>query len=580
MKRFLLLALPMMLMSFVFCGCGDDDEKTEVISDGELISKAIGTWMCVKSTDTQQGHSYDGLMVGKEVTINAGGTYTSTAQSFGYTGTYSVNGNTVTVKSNSGGTFVITVTFSGKRMIWEGAANNGVTFKYYFDRESDDDSGVVQPVLTFTDDLIAGDFSWKVKDFTIEKGRNSYIQKDKEISFKKDGSCEGFHTMEDAWLIKNGRIETYHKQTSEPMYVYTLLSQKDSTISVRMEGTLDDELKATVVLTKVVYQSMDAITEDYQSNIFNIFALRAPIYASCASFVEGQLQLEATRSTPNTVHQISAQSPVVSNTWQAAYSTINRINYTLEMAERGDLQINQQVTQFLAEVRAIRAFIYYNLGMLWGNVPVITQAIMSSEQASNIPQRSQSEVFQLAYSDICNALGNLPESNYQNEGKLYFNKDAGKMLKAEIELTLGSKSAAQNTLNQIDKDSYIYQTRSVLQTMERPVIWAMAQGSSGPYVPVYTITHHQLYLYEITGSKDGLVLETNVSLGDGGATSGPEGVAAEWKKYTYADFGYWAALKRLGQAQSVTGCFDYELLMPIPYVDIMSNPNITQNPGY
>ena len=250
------------------------------------------------------------------------------------------------------------------------------------------------------------------------------------------------------------------------------------------------------------------------------------------------------------------------------------------MAERGDLQINQQVTQFLAEVRAIRAFIYYNLGMLWGNVPVITQAIMSSEQASNIPQRSQSEVFQLAYSDICNALGNLPESNYQNEGKLYFNKDAGKMLKAEIELTLGSKNAAQNTLNQIDKDSYIYQTRSVLQTMERPVIWAMAQASSGPYIPVYTITHHQLYLYEITGSKDGLVLETNVSLGDGGATSGPEGVAAEWKKYTYADFGYWAALKRLGQAQSVTGCFDYELLMPIPYVDIMSNPNITQNPGY
>ena len=176
MKRlgFISILLLATLMVPMMVSCGDDEEKTEVVSDGELISKAIGTWMCVQSTDKQNGQSYDGLMVGKEVTINTGGTYTSTSQSFGYTGTYSVNGNTVTVKSNSGGTFVITVTFSGKRMVWDGAANNGVTFKYIFDRESEGNP----QVLNFTEDLIAGDFSWKVTDFTIEKGQNRDIQKD------------------------------------------------------------------------------------------------------------------------------------------------------------------------------------------------------------------------------------------------------------------------------------------------------------------------------------------------------------------------------------------------------------------
>ena len=46
------------------------------------------------------------------------------------------------------------------------------------------------------------------------------------------------------------------------------------------------------------------------------------------------------------------------------------------------------------------------------------------------------------------------------------------------------------------------------------------------------------------------------------------------------EYGYWTALKRLGKAQSITGCYDYELLMPIPYDEIIYNPMMTQNPGY
>jgi hypothetical protein len=53
-----------------------------------------------------------------------------------------------------------------------------------------------------------------------------------------------------------------------------------------------------------------------------------------------------------------------------------------------------------------------------------------------------------------------------------------------------------------------------------------------------------------------------------------------WQTSDYLDYGYWAALKRMGKAQEVTGCFDYELLMPIPYTDIMLNQNLKQNPGY
>ena len=119
---FLLLLMTMPLVM----SCGDDDEGSGNEADSNLINKAIGTWMCTQSTDKGQGQTYDGLMVGKEVTINADGTYTSTAQSFGYTGNYTVSGNKITARSNNGSTFVITVSIKGDQMTWDGTASNEI----------------------------------------------------------------------------------------------------------------------------------------------------------------------------------------------------------------------------------------------------------------------------------------------------------------------------------------------------------------------------------------------------------------------------------------------------------------------
>ena len=103
-------------------------------ADTNLVNEAVGTWMCTQSTDSQAGYSFDGLMVGKEVSIKRDGTFTSTAPSFGASGTYSISGNQITAKS-SAGTFVVTVTISGNKMTWNGTASNGVTFHYVFQRE-------------------------------------------------------------------------------------------------------------------------------------------------------------------------------------------------------------------------------------------------------------------------------------------------------------------------------------------------------------------------------------------------------------------------------------------------------------
>ncbi len=123
------------MMSLMLVSCGGDDSD-DGSRGNELVTKAVGTWMCTSSTDSARGASVDGLMVGKQITINNNGTYTSTASTFGYSGTYTIKGNSITAKSENGDTFVVTVTISGDKMTWNGTASNGTSFHYVFIRES------------------------------------------------------------------------------------------------------------------------------------------------------------------------------------------------------------------------------------------------------------------------------------------------------------------------------------------------------------------------------------------------------------------------------------------------------------
>lgn len=122
------------MLCVCFASCSSDNTD-DGLSGNELVTEVIGTWMCTDSEDSFMGYLVKGEMVGKEVTINRNGTYTSTAPSFGYSGTYTVKGNSVTAKSSDGNTFMITVSVHGDRMTWNGTASVGTTFKYTFVRE-------------------------------------------------------------------------------------------------------------------------------------------------------------------------------------------------------------------------------------------------------------------------------------------------------------------------------------------------------------------------------------------------------------------------------------------------------------
>lgn len=571
MKQFKLLSMLLaILMVPMMVSCGGDDEKDDNPSGDDLIIKASGTWMCTQSVDAMNGQSLQGLMVGKEITINPNGTYTSTAPTFGYSGTYTVSGNKITAHSDAGGKFLINVSISGDRMTWEGTASNGVSFRYIFERENN----VVPSEKAFTKEIIAGDFQWKVNSVSIKRGASSIITEGKTIRFYENGSCEGFHSMENAWRINNGRIETYYKQTEEPIYVYTLLSSNSDELLVRIEGTLDNNLQAEVLLIKDIIPNSTTTEDNVFGSKEQILSILNSSYSACAEFQTWQFKLEGIRLNSNTVHRISSGSTEVYNTWMYTYQTINRINLVLEKKDAVMEKMgNQDGKALIAELRALRAFVNYNIGMLFGNVPLLTQPI--TVDGTQITQSSQTEVFQFAYDEINSVLDDLRPSFEQENAQIRFNKDAGLMLKAELAMSLGNKQLAAATLNQIEKSRY-NNTRSVSSSLDKSFIWAL-YTQQNTYCPVYTVMHTNLYLYENSGSKDGLDLPT-IDLNKDGKPD--EDVESFWHASEYTDYGYWAALKRMGKAQEVTGCFDYELLMPIPSQDLSFYPNFTQNPGY
>lgn len=539
---FVALLLPMNV------SCGSDDDSGT--SNEDLRTQAVGTWMCTKSTDISQGSSYNGLMVGKQVTIYANGTYTSTAPTFGYTGSYSVSGNTITAQSNQGATFVITVTIRGNNMTWEGTSSNGVTFTYVFVRES----GNTSSPLNITKEMIVGDFYWQVMDFSVRRGSGNILSKDAKIRFYTDGTCEGFTSMENAYRINNGRIETYYKRTNEPMFVYTLLAQDGESVSVQMDGTLDDDLMAILTLKKVQVNEPNTQTSDeIWSTKEGLESARNACYRYLSEFEIAQQNLEKLRTSGK--NGINAQNSYVTNAWNCAYQTISLANlilyYSASASNFGGTLSTKEIKEIVAELRGIRAFVYYNIAMLWGDVPLITEP-NSGEYA--IAHNEQTAVYYYASNEISAALSDLGEYNDVNE-RMHMRQDAGRMLKAEIEMTLGNHTLALSFLNQIDKQLY---------NNEKSMVWGVSNynESTGTTtsIPVYNFDLLNLYSKEISSNKN----ET----------------LAEWKNLSSTDYGYWAALKRMGQAQSVTGCADFELLMPFPYNYIEANPNAHQNKGY
>lgn len=243
--------------------------------------------------------------------------------------------------------------------------------------------------------------------------------------------------------------------------------------------------------------------------------------------------------------KLSPSGHEIMNCWQSAYESLYRINGFLDVL--GQDQYKDRYDGYIAHLRALRAFIAYNLATLWGQARFETIAHVPMTQPGVL---SATELLQVADNDLIHA----SMKNYSLKGvetKKYLNPDACQLLMAEVEMTLGNpEGGAKDIFN-----AYVSNSQSPDVCFE--FIQSDANGTIVQTIPVYT----KSYVERLSLEASGKIGELTQSL-KGNSTT----------------YGFWQMLKRIGIAESFTGCQKYQLLFPYPWNEI--SEDFPQNQGY
>lgn len=94
--------------------------------------------------------------------------------------------------------------------------------------------------------------------------------------------------------------------------------------------------------------------------------------------------------------------------WSAYYKGIYRANMLLKYIDQIDWEGSDSLLKvYESEARFIRAYLYFDMVRLWGNIPLIT-----SPTAENTPQASPDSVYMVIAEDLKFAAANLPAISY------------------------------------------------------------------------------------------------------------------------------------------------------------------------
>jgi len=154
--------------------------------------------------------------------------------------------------------------------------------------------------------------------------------------------------------------------------------------------------------------------------------------------------------------QFSAFSLVPSNSylythWAALYTPISRANLILSVINKISFAAEATKTQYIAELKFIRALMYFNLVKEFGDVPLVTERLTTPEQVQVLTTRVKREiVYAQIVADLKDAAGsNLPVvQNAANKGRVSLQAVNG--LLGQVYLTMANNLAAANAAENLN----------------------------------------------------------------------------------------------------------------------------------
>jgi len=420
-------------------------------------------------------------------------------------------------------------------------------------------SGNPSEESTLDRELIYG--TWKITHakYSEDAKLTEWEHEDTYATFKENGIYEGegyWGNGEGTYSISGKTITTYID--NEPYIEYEVITitesgdEEDLDISAEIIVTLLSS-KQTVWINCIKVESLDITPDDSltEESLINsesdaMMAIAA-LYMKVRDFSLYQHYIEYLALTGQR-DLLKEDSQLLYDAWLSAYTAITPTNNIIEILERSELS---WAPKYLSHAKVLRAFVYYNLAVLWGDVPYV---VAKTDELFH-PRTKINEIITNEISTIENVYSSLEQLANSSSS---FSKESCKMLLAEMYLCKGDKASAKNSLKNIETPNFtisiidITSPNSYFLTYGKE-IW----GDGVEVIAIYDVSLLNLYNTEINGE-----------ISD---------ISTSWNRSQY---GKWAMLKRLGKAQDITGCKGFELLMPIPSKEMINNPKLTQNEGY
>lgn len=154
---------------------------------------------------------------------------------------------------------------------------------------------------------------------------------------------------------------------------------------------------------------------------------------------------------------IVATDQQVNDMWSSSYSRIAKTNYFLENIGKVQMDTASKA-QMIAEAKFIRAYSYFWLSQLYGDVPLVDKTL-TFDQANNVKQAKKEDVVNFALNDLKEAIPNLPVKRPAEE-KGRIEKGAALALQGRFLMAEQRWSDAATTYKEIiDLNRYIIDPR-------------------------------------------------------------------------------------------------------------------------
>lgn len=200
--------------------------------------------------------------------------------------------------------------------------------------------------------------------------------------------------------------------------------------------------------------------------------------------------------------QFTAFSLVASNSylqshWTALYTPISRANLILSVIKDIPFASEATKTQFIAEMKFIRAYMYFNLVREFGDVPLVTDRLTTTEQVAALTFREKKEkVYAQIVADLMDVIGsNLPVTQTAaNKGKV--SMQAANALLGQVYLTMATTlDASKATENLNAAKTYLlacYNQRTFVKLSDIPFpdVFDVNKKSTNPEI-IFQIVYKQ-----------------------------------------------------------------------------------------